>query len=835
LNVPPPSEPVSVPSHGTPARRQSREEALQVVLLYALAAGLWILLSDTLVQWLLPDPALRGVVGTFKGWVFIGVTAAALHALLVRQLERGHRAFDRERAAWQARDDAMRLLQSLVDASPDAIFVKDLSGRYQLFNDAAARLVGRPASQVIGLDDLALFKADQASALRANDQQVMALGQDLTFEEVLDTAVAGLRTFQALKGPLRGGSGQITGVYGISRDVTERSALARQRQQALEAAHRARDLLRDVLARVDDGLVALDRDWKYTFANPPAARMLGRVHPDELIGRQVWTEFPAVVGRPFQQACEQAMRDQQPIVREDYHSPWDRWFESRIYPSPQGLSIYFSDITPRRQAERALQVSEQRYRLAASHGQIWDWSADTGHLLVAPEFWLVQGWPVPPPDNSLAQFEARLHPDDLPRFRAALTGHLQRREPYRLEFRMGHFDGSWRWFHTQGQAVWDEQGRAIYMAGTTFDITERKGAEDALRESEAYRRLVFEQLADGVLLIDRTLSVLDANPQALAMLGYARTELLQLSLHDLLAEHERPRLEVERMRLLSGETCLEEWEHRRRDGTHFPAEVSVRSLDGQRFVKVLRDISARRASETVLLTYQLELSELTQRLLEQEKQTTQRVAQSLHDHVGQTLAVIRLNLEAAQATYGAAMPTGLRQTCGGLAQMLDQVVREVRLVLADLRPPLLEAQGLVTAIDNEIRSRVLPGVGSETGADVLIEVSDELAARRWPADVEYGVFMVAREAIANARQHAGASLIRVILSAQQEGAGADGLVLEVLDDGKGIPAPMQHGRPGHLGIVGMRERAIAIGARFSVGPGPDGGTQVCLRWKVDKA
>ena len=444
-----------------------------------------------------------------------------------------------------------------------------------------------------------------------------------------------------------------------------------------------------------------------------------------------------------------------------------------------------------------------------------------------------QGLQAPPPQASLHRFEERLHPDDLSCFRSALTAHLRQRAPYWLEFRMRHADGSWRWFQTQGQAVWDARGRAIYMAGTTFDITERKGAEEALRESEAYRRLVFEQLADGVLLIDSTLMVLDANPQAQAMLGYTRAELLRLSMHDLLAEHERPRLDAERVRLLSGGMHLDEWAHRRRDGTQFPAEVSVRALDGQRHVKVLRDISARRATETALLNYQLELSELTQRLLEQEKQTTQRVAQALHDHVGQTLAVIRLNLDAAQATYGPSMPAGLQQTCGGLSQMLDQVVREVRLVLADLRPPLLEAQGLVTAIDNEIRSRVLPGVGSETGADVLIEVSDELAARRWPADVEYGVFMVAREVIANARQHAGASLIRVILG-EDDGAGADGLALDVQDDGRGIPALMQQGRPGHLGIVGMRERAIAIGARFSVGPGPDGGTRVSLRWKADK-
>lgn len=252
----------------------------------------------------------------------------------------------------------------------------------------------------------------------------------------------------------------------------------------------------------------------------------------------------------------------------------------------------------------------------------------------------------------------------------------------------------------------------------------------------------------------------------------------------------------------------------------------MRALDGQRHVLVLRDISVRRASERALLTYQLELSELTRRLLAQEKLTTQRVAQSLHDHVGQTLAVIRLNLEAAYATFGATLPPGMVRACTGIGQLLDQAVREVRHVLADLRPPMLEAQGLVAALDNEIRARAVPLDGCHTGPDVLIEASDAAHALRWPSDVEYGVFMVAREAVANARQHAQASLIRVLLDADP-----GGLTLEVIDDGHGVPAPLRQGRPGHLGIVGMRERAIAIGARFAVDSTPDGGTRVHLRWE----
>ena len=109
---------------------------------------------------------------------------------------------------------------------------------------------------------------------------------------------------------------------------------------------------------------------------------------------------------------------------------------------------------------------------------------------------------------------------------------------------------------------------------------------------------------------------------------------------------------------------------------------------------------------------------------------------------------------------------------------------------------------------------------------MLLELTDGADGRRWPVDVEYAAFMVAREAIANARQHAGASLIRVML-----GGSRGALSLDVVDDGVGIPTPLVHGRPGHLGIVGMRERAFAIGASFAVERVAEAGTRVTLRWE----
>jgi hypothetical protein len=103
---------------------------------------------------------------------------------------------------------------------------------------------------------------------------------------------------------------------------------------------------------------------------------------------------------------------------------------------------------------------------------------------------------------------------------------------------------------------------------------------------------------------------------------------------------------------------------------------------------------------------------------------------------------------------------------------------------------------------------------------------------RWPADVEYAAFMIVREAIMNAQLHADATLVRVIVAGDRRL-----LQLEIVDDGHGIGADMRGGRPGHLGLVGMRERALAIGAQFTLsagGPAVDGatpGTRVLLVWQ----
>jgi signal transduction histidine kinase len=164
------------------------------------------------------------------------------------------------------------------------------------------------------------------------------------------------------------------------------------------------------------------------------------------------------------------------------------------------------------------------------------------------------------------------------------------------------------------------------------------------------------------------------------------------------------------------------------------------------------------------------------------------------------------------------VPNSLMRRLDGL---ITDATRQVRQVLVDLRPPLLDEHGLAAALDNELRQRAtLTG-----GVALQLDAARALQALRWPPEAEYAAFMIAREAVHNALLHARATAIRVALAGT-----AATFTLTVSDDGCGLPRGGALAAPGHLGMVGMRERALAIGAGLDVQSSPGKGTHVQLRW-----
>jgi PAS domain S-box-containing protein len=126
----------------------------------------------------------------------------------------------------------------------------------------------------------------------------------------------------------------------------------------LTELRRAEAERRQVCERISDAFVALDAEWRYTFVNAKAGELLER-SPESLLGREVWKEFPDASVEPFRKAMERSMREQQPAVLEDFYPPLDKWVEIRAYPSAEGLSVYFYDVTARKRAENRIREQLQ--------------------------------------------------------------------------------------------------------------------------------------------------------------------------------------------------------------------------------------------------------------------------------------------------------------------------------------------------------------------------------------------------------------------------------------------------------------------------------------------
>ncbi|MFW5690998.1 MAG: PAS domain S-box protein [Chloroflexota bacterium] len=144
-------------------------------------------------------------------------------------------------------------------------------------------------------------------------------------------------------------------VYAVARDITERKQ--READAAQESAR-----LQAVLENIGDAFFALDADWRFTYINKKAERLLFR-RAEDLLRKLVWDEFPEAVGSTFQQQYQQVMTHRVPGVFTEYYPPLDTWFEVTAYPAADGIAVYFRNINEIKEAEESQEVLSQQLNM----------------------------------------------------------------------------------------------------------------------------------------------------------------------------------------------------------------------------------------------------------------------------------------------------------------------------------------------------------------------------------------------------------------------------------------------------------------------------------------
>lgn len=296
----------------------------------------------------------------------------------------------------------------------------------------------------------------------------------------------------------------------VRRDLIEKKSTAEKlgqlnRQLEQRVLERTNDLLtsknniEEILLRIDDGFISLDKNWCYTYINKAAGELIHH-DPALLIGKNVWEAFPGAVGSATYHIFHQVMVEKKYQYNQDYYAPLDLWQENHVYPSADGISVFIRDITERKRKERELELSHQRFEFVtkATSDTIWDWDIPTDSMYWGAGVQTMLGYGL----HELTDknfWSNRLHADDRDRVLKHLDALINdTSDKWMDEYRFLKADDTYAYVADRGFVIRDESGKAVRMVGAMQDITKRKEEENRLKLLE----LFIASASDAVLITE---------------------------------------------------------------------------------------------------------------------------------------------------------------------------------------------------------------------------------------------------------------------------------------------------------------------------------------------
>src|SRR4028119_724674 len=394
---------------------------------------------------------------------------------------------------------------------------------------------------------------------------------------------------------------------GISRsEVIERFARTLEGEQ-LFPAQETEHKVATILESITDAFVAFDRDWRYTYVNRAAAKILHKT-PEELLGKHVWNEvFPELVGGIASRELHRAVMEQVPVSWEEFGEPVQCWIEANAYPSTAGVAVYFRDVTDRKQAEaererllHELEIERARFEAVLRQMPAGVMIADavSNKLVLANEQTKqIVGYGyeqlleledyVPLIPSEIFHLDGQLYsPNEYPLVRSLKTGEVVTNE----EIEIHRNDGSRIFINVNSAPILDKQGQIVAAVVVFQDVSEQQAAlrerqrvEQALRESESQLRGLFDANLIGIIIGDFQGNILEVNDAWLATLGYTREEVLlgEVNLLEITPPEFR-HLDQQAMAQMKqvGRHAPFEKEYIRKDGSRVPVLIGTAYLGG---------------------------------------------------------------------------------------------------------------------------------------------------------------------------------------------------------------------------------------------------------------
>ena len=621
------------------------------------------------------------------------------------------------------------------------------------------------------------------------------------------------------------------------------------------------------VSSVRDFVYLFDRDGRFTFANPALMALWGLTLA-EVVGKDFHAlKYPPELAERLRRQIAEVVATGQPLRDEaTYAAPGG---EAREYeyilapvidPSGEVSAVAGStrDVTDRKRAEEAVRASEAQFRLLVENvpdyaifrlcvlGRVVSWNDGAARLLGYAAEEVMDG-PVDrffTPEDQARGLSAR-------ELRAAELAGRSSDDNWLVRK-----DGSRFWASGASNAVRDDRGKLLGFVKIFRDLTERRAAEAAVRESREQLRLGLAAARMGIWTLDMGSATHTRDGNLNRLLGLPPVETTQSFADFLAIIHPDDRAAVTADFAASaeqGRTLNTEFRVVRPDGTvrwlrdqgdvfgepgakaHLMAgacvDITERKEAEAELVRARDRLEERvreRTAEIAAVNAALEAEVGERKLAQQARQeligrivTTQeeerrRIARELHDSLGQYLAAMSLGLRAAQDGIDAC--PGAAERLELLSDLTREMGQEVHRIAVELRPTSLDDLGLPATLRQYVETwSARTGIAAEFA-------TLGLAGERYPWQVSTAVYRIVQEALTNVVRHSGAGRVDVVLERR-----ADHLVAIVEDDGRGFAADRPAAGGGGLGLLGMRERVALVGGSFQIESTPGEGTTLFVR------
>ncbi len=478
-------------------------------------------------------------------------------------------------------ENQLRFNASVLRNVSDPIVTTDVANKITNWNSYAEQLYGYTEAEVLGLD--------------ANDVFGIKPGEDLLMEiknpgskkdfwkgDLVHYHKDGsLRDIDATVSSIIDDNQQKAGLVRVLRDITERKQTAEKLQRLTthleeEVKIKAAEL-NNVFERITDAFIALDNDWNYTYVNNTAAELHQRP-ADLLLGTNIWTEYPELVEEPFYQALHTAKTTGEAQRAELYYFKTGQWFEDLIYPSADGISVYYHDITEKKNAQLDLQVAHEKLSYHINNTPM-------GFVELDKDFHIKQwskraaeifGWNQEELFDKETLMTKLVYAEDLPQvvenideiFSGKLYSSL-------LQIRNNKKSGEVVYCDWYISVLRDEHSKFAGVMCMVQDITERKQIQRNLEEAEFKFRSLVEQSMVGVYIVQSD-KFTYVNPRLEELTGYTAHEMIdKLSVSDIIIPEDRPKIIQNLSQRLKGNMKSMNYELRglKKNGEIFYAEV----------------------------------------------------------------------------------------------------------------------------------------------------------------------------------------------------------------------------------------------------------------------